>query len=87
MFHGPTLTEAIVARNAKAEIGKLRGVSGECWGVESRIFNGYTFTATAAAKADWRILADEAHPGFQTPALLFGNGFAGTIADTTIVDI
>lgn len=49
--------------------------------------NGYTFTATAAAEAGRRVLAGEARPGFQTPAVLFGNGFAETIADTTIVDI
>ena len=48
--------------------------------------NGYTFTATAAAEAGRRVLAGEHRPGFQTPAILFGNGFAGTIADTTIVD-
>ncbi|MFS2004660.1 saccharopine dehydrogenase family protein [Duganella sp. CT11-25] len=48
--------------------------------------NGYTFTATAAAEAGRRVLAGERRPGFQTPAMLFGNGFAETIADTTIVD-
>jgi short subunit dehydrogenase-like uncharacterized protein len=49
--------------------------------------NGYTFTATAAAEAGRRVLAGENRPGFQTPATLFGNGFAETIADTTIVDV
>ncbi|SDG41376.1 Uncharacterized conserved protein [Duganella sp. OV458] len=49
--------------------------------------NGYTFTATAAAEAGRRVLAGEVRPGFQTPAMLFGNGFAETIADTTIVDV
>lgn len=49
--------------------------------------NGYTFTATAAAEAGRRVLAGEFRPGFQTPATLFGNGFAATIADTTITDI
>lgn len=49
--------------------------------------NGYTFTATAAAEAGRRVLAGEVRPGFQTPAILFGNDFARTIADTTIVDI
>lgn len=49
--------------------------------------NGYTFTAIAAAEAGWRVLAGEAQPGFQTPAVLFGNGFAETIADTTIIDV
>jgi hypothetical protein len=40
----------------------------------------------AAAEAGRRVLAGAARPGFQTPAGLFGNGFAETIADTTIVD-
>ncbi|MDF2810932.1 MAG: hypothetical protein K0S56_1963 [Microvirga sp.] len=48
--------------------------------------NGYTFTAMAAAEAGRRVLAGEARRGFQTPAGLFGNGFAETIADTSIVD-
>ncbi|WP_417224710.1 saccharopine dehydrogenase family protein [Achromobacter spanius] len=47
--------------------------------------NGYTFTATAAAEAGRRVLGGEVRPGFQTPAALFGKGFAETIADTTIV--
>lgn len=49
--------------------------------------NGYTFTAMAAAEAGRRVLEGEAVPGFQTPARLFGDGFAETIADTTIVDV
>lgn len=49
--------------------------------------NGYTFTAMAAAEAGRRVLAGEIRPGFQTPASLFGSGFAETIADTTIIDI
>jgi short subunit dehydrogenase-like uncharacterized protein len=49
--------------------------------------NGYTFTAMAAAEAGRRVLAGEARPGFQTPAGLLDNGFAETIADTTIIDI
>ncbi|MEB2846504.1 hypothetical protein GAO09_04775 [Rhizobiales bacterium RZME27] len=49
--------------------------------------NGHTFTATAAAEAGRRVLVGETRPGFQTPAGLFGNGFAETIADTTIIDI
>jgi short subunit dehydrogenase-like uncharacterized protein len=49
--------------------------------------NGYTFTAIAAAEAARRVLAGEVRPGFQTPAGLFGNGFAETIADTRIIDL
>lgn len=48
--------------------------------------NGYTFTAMAAAEAGRRALQGEADAGFQTPATLFGSGFAQTIADTTITD-
>jgi short subunit dehydrogenase-like uncharacterized protein len=49
--------------------------------------NGYTFTAMAAAEAGRRVLAGEVRPGFQTPAGLFGSGFAQTIADTSINDV
>jgi short subunit dehydrogenase-like uncharacterized protein len=49
--------------------------------------NGYTFTTLAAAEAARRVVNGEARPGFQTPAGLFGDGFAETIADTTIVDV
>ena len=49
--------------------------------------NGYTFTPLAATEAARRVLAGDHRPGFQTPAQLFGNGFAETIADTTIRDL
>ncbi|RUR43633.1 hypothetical protein ELY37_16950 [Vreelandella populi] len=49
--------------------------------------NGYTFTAMAAAEAARRVLDGEVRPGFQTPAGLFGYGFAETIADTRIIDV
>ena len=48
--------------------------------------NGYTFTPMAAAEVARRVLAGERTPGFQTPAGLFGNGFAETIADTRIAN-
>jgi short subunit dehydrogenase-like uncharacterized protein len=46
--------------------------------------NGYSFTPLAAAEASRRVLAGEVRPGFQTPVGLLGNGFAESIADTTI---
>jgi short subunit dehydrogenase-like uncharacterized protein len=49
--------------------------------------NGYTFTTIAAAEAARRVLGGEMRPGFQTPVELFGDGFAETIADTTIIDL
>lgn len=48
--------------------------------------NGYTFTTLAAAEAARRVVGGEAQAGFQTPAGLFGDGFAERIADTTIID-
>jgi short subunit dehydrogenase-like uncharacterized protein len=49
--------------------------------------NGYSFTPMAAAEAARRVLNGQVRPGFQTPAALFGNGFAETIADTRIIDL
>jgi short subunit dehydrogenase-like uncharacterized protein len=49
--------------------------------------NGYTFTPLATVEAARRVLGGEYRPGFHTPAELFGNGFAETIADTTIRDL
>ncbi|BDU21647.1 membrane protein [Dyella sp. GSA-30] len=49
--------------------------------------NGYTFTTIAAVEAARRVVGGEVRPGFQTPAILFGDRFAETIADTTIVDV
>lgn len=49
--------------------------------------NGYTFTSMAAVEAARRVLEGETRPGFQTPAGLFGKGFATSIADTRIIRI
>jgi len=49
--------------------------------------NGYTFTTIAAAEAARRVIGGEVRSGFQTPAGLFGDGFAETIADTRIIDL
>lgn len=46
--------------------------------------NGYTFTPLAAVEAARRVLNGEFSPGYQTPAGLFGNQFACSIADTII---
>lgn len=49
--------------------------------------NSYTFTTIAAAEAARRVIGGEVRPGFQTPAGLFGDGFAETIADTRIINL
>jgi len=47
--------------------------------------NGYTFTGLASAEAAGKVLAGVAKPGFQTPALLFGNDFIQTIGKSEIM--
>ncbi|WP_322528812.1 saccharopine dehydrogenase NADP-binding domain-containing protein [Salinicola sp. LHM] len=48
--------------------------------------NGYSYTPLAAVEAARRVLEGERRPGFETPARLFGGGFAETIEGTTITD-
>lgn len=48
--------------------------------------NGYSYTPLAAVEAACRVLSGERQPGFETPARVFGIGFAETIAGTTITD-
>ncbi|KAL2068183.1 hypothetical protein VTL71DRAFT_16281 [Oculimacula yallundae] len=45
--------------------------------------NGYSFTTLASVEAARRILGGEVQTGFQTPAEVFGAGFAETIGGTT----
>jgi short subunit dehydrogenase-like uncharacterized protein len=46
--------------------------------------NGYSYTPLAAIEAARRVLLGDHRPGFQTPSIVFGSGFAETIADTRI---
>lgn len=82
---GPSIEEREASRyHAAVEVTEADGTV-----VRSLLntVNGYTFTALAAAQAARRVLAGEVRSGFQTPAGLFGNGFAETIADTRIIDL
>jgi short subunit dehydrogenase-like uncharacterized protein len=79
---GPSAAERDANRyQASVEV---TGAGGETVRAILDTVNGYSFTPLAAAEAARRVLAGEARPGFQTPAGLFGHGFAETIADTTI---
>ena len=49
--------------------------------------NGYSYTPLAAVAALRQLVAGQWTPGFQTPATVFGAGFALAIADTRIVDM
>ncbi|MBO9196985.1 saccharopine dehydrogenase NADP-binding domain-containing protein [Rhizobium sp. 16-449-1b] len=81
---GPSEEERLANRyQASVEV---TGADGKVTHSALDTVNGYTFTAMAAAEAGRRVLGGEFRPGFQTPAALFGNGFAQTIADTSIND-
>lgn len=49
--------------------------------------NGYTYTPLAAVEAAHRVLDGERQPGFATPAMAFGGGFAESIAGTLVTDM
>jgi short subunit dehydrogenase-like uncharacterized protein len=85
MSDGPTVDERDANRYHAAV--EVTGEDGTVVRSILETVNGYTFTTIAAAEAARRVLNGEARPGFQTPAGLFGDGFAETIADTTIVDL
>jgi short subunit dehydrogenase-like uncharacterized protein len=79
---GPSAAERDANRyQASVEV---TGAGGETVRAILDTVNGYSFTPLAAAEAARRVLAGEVQPGFQTPVGLFGNGFAETVADTTI---
>ncbi|MFS2202403.1 trans-acting enoyl reductase family protein [Pseudomonas sp. Pseusp3] len=48
--------------------------------------NGYSYTPLVAVEAARRVLDGDRRPGFETPARVFGSGFAETIDGTTITD-
>ncbi len=82
---GPTEDERLA--NRYQAIVEVTDVRGNVFRSLLDTVNGYSFTAIAVAEAGRRVLVGEARPGFQTPAGLFGNGFAETIANTTIIDL
>jgi short subunit dehydrogenase-like uncharacterized protein len=84
MPDGPTLEQRQANRYQAAV--EVTGEDGTVVRSVLDTVNGYTFTTIAAAEAARRAAGGEARPGFQTPATLFGTGFAETIADTLIVD-
>jgi short subunit dehydrogenase-like uncharacterized protein len=46
--------------------------------------NGYSYTPMAAVEAARRVLGGEWRAGFETPARVFGAGFAESIGDTRV---
>ncbi|KPN91405.1 saccharopine dehydrogenase family protein [Pseudomonas nunensis] len=81
---GPS-TEQREAHRARA-VAEVTGADGSVARSVIETVNGYSYTPLAAVEAARRVLAGERRAGFETPARVFGMGFAETIAGTTITD-
>ncbi|WP_110656826.1 saccharopine dehydrogenase family protein [Salinicola halimionae] len=81
---GPT-AEQREAHRARA-VAEVTAADGTVFRSMIETINGYSYTPLSAVEAARRVLEGERRPGFETPARLFGGGFAGTIEGTTITD-
>ncbi|MAM59368.1 MAG: hypothetical protein CMN25_18815 [Salinicola sp.] len=81
---GPTAAQRD-AHRARA-LAEVTGADGTVARSVIETVNGYTYTPLAAVEAARRVLEGERRTGFETPARLFGGGFAETIEGTTITD-
>ncbi|EPE09712.1 saccharopine dehydrogenase [Ophiostoma piceae UAMH 11346] len=80
---GPTAAE--LEAHPYHAVAEVTGADGTVHRSVLHTVNGYSFTALASAEAARRVAGGEARAGFQTPALLFGNGFVETIAESSLV--
>lgn len=81
---GPTQAQRD-AHRARA-VAEVTGIDGTVARSVIETVNGYSYTPLAAVEAARRVLDGERRAGFETPAKLFGVGFAQTIAGTHITD-
>lgn len=81
---GPTQAQRD-AHRARA-VAEVTGLDGSVARSVIETVNGYSYTPLAAVEAARRVLGGERRAGFETPAKLFGVGFAQTIAGTQIID-
>jgi len=82
---GPTAAERD-AHRARA-VAEVVGADGSTARAMIDTINGYSYTPLAASAAARLVLGGHSKPGFQTPASVFGVGFAESIADTRIIDL
>ncbi len=82
---GPS--EAEKTANRAVVVADVLGEDGSLASSMIDTVNGYTYMPLAAIEAARRVLAGEFRPGFTTPAMVFGSDFAGSIADTRIIDL
>jgi short subunit dehydrogenase-like uncharacterized protein len=85
MVEGPSLAERVA--NRASAVAEVTGIDGTVARARIDTVNGYSYTPLAAVEALRLLLAGELKPGFQTPATVFGAGFAVSIADTRIIDM
>lgn len=81
---GPT-SEERDGQRARAVV-EITGANGSVARSVIETVNGYSYTPLAAVEAARRVLAGESRAGFDTPARLFGAGFAESVVGTQIWD-
>lgn len=81
---GPSIEER-EGHRARA-VAKVVGADGTIARSVIETVNGYSYTPLSAVEAARRVLGGERRAGFETPARVFGMGFAETIDGTTITD-
>jgi short subunit dehydrogenase-like uncharacterized protein len=85
MPDGPSLEERVA--NRASAVAEVTGIDGTVVRARIGTVNGYSYTPLAAVEALRLLMAGQFKPGFQTPATVFGAGFAVSIADTRIIDM
>ncbi|MES2258072.1 MAG: saccharopine dehydrogenase NADP-binding domain-containing protein [Pseudomonadota bacterium] len=85
MPEGPSLEERVA--NRASAVAEVTGIDGTVVRARIDTVNGYSYTPLAAVEALRLLVAGQFKPGFQTPATVFGAGFAVSIADTRIIDM
>ena len=85
MVEGPSLAERTA--NRASAVAEVTGIDGTVVRARIDTVNGYSYTPLAAVEALRLLVAGQVTPGFQTPATVFGAGFAVSIADTCIIDM
>ena len=82
---GPTAEQR--DSHGAAAVVEVTSVDGTVTRAIIETVNGYSYTPLAAVEAARRVLAGNARPGFQTPASVFGQGFAETIEGTSVTHL
>lgn len=85
MADGPSAEER--EAHGASVVAEVTGADGAVFRARIDTINGYSYTPLAAVEATRRVLGGEVRAGFQTPATVFGAGFALSIGDSVITDL